>query len=519
MSDDPIRKDSHQPPTVGFFGAPVPQPTEKTTSASAGPPASRIPEGERFGEFVLLGEVGRGGMGVVYRAYEVKLDRVVAVKMILPGALASEAELQRFNIEASATARLHHPHIVKVHRVGIHEDRHYYSMDFIEGPSLAQRLAHGPMPSRPAARYVAMIARAIHHAHEQGILHRDLKPANILVDAADQPHVTDFGLAKQFTSDTSQTRTGALMGTPGSMAPEQAAGEKNLTPACDVYGLGALLYELLTARPPFKAETVIDTLYQVMEHEPVPPRLLNPRVDRDLETICLKCLRKAPRDRYGSAAELAADLDRYLHGESIQARSLNMVDQLARMLGRSQYDLEFRHYGSMLYVFAVIVGTAHIIKHFLIAGRQAVAWIVGVQVVQFALLILVVGRWRRSGSLVPRTTAERQLWSVWISYVVTCALMGLCTHWLYGEEALYEGKLYPYYALVGGMAFFVLGSSYWGRCYAISMAFLVLGLVLAWFPGWGALGFGGVWVMALVTLGTHLRGLGLEKGEQEEIGG
>ncbi len=193
--------------------------------------------GERFGDFVLLGELGRGGMGVVYKAFEPELGRYVAVKMILSGALSDSAELQRFHTEASAAARLRHSHIVKVHRVGTCGGRHYYSMDYIDGKSLAQCVADGPLPGRTAARYLLTVSRAIHHAHEQGILHRDLKPANILIDAADEPHVTDFGLAKQLSGDQGQTRTGAVLGTPSYMAPEQARGDKELTPATDVYGL------------------------------------------------------------------------------------------------------------------------------------------------------------------------------------------------------------------------------------------------------------------------------------------
>ncbi len=249
------------------------------TVAHSGPgPALPLPPCEpapqRFGDYELLGEVGRGGMGVVYKAREAGLDRVVAVKMLLPGAVPDGEELQRFRTEAAAAARLQHPHIVAVHRVGEVGGRHFYSMDFIDGVSLTQRLAEGPLPGRTAARYAAVVARALHHAHQHGILHRDIKPGNVLLDADDRPHVTDFGLAKQYTSDSGQTRTGSVLGTPSYMAPEQALGRKDLGPACDVYGVGAMLYELLTGRPPFKAETPLDTLSQVIEVEPVPPRWL-----------------------------------------------------------------------------------------------------------------------------------------------------------------------------------------------------------------------------------------------------
>ena len=258
-------------------------------------------------------------MGVVFKARDVKLNRFVAVKMILPAAMPDETDLERFQTEASAAACLKHPNIVAVHAVGQEDGRWYYCMDLIEGPSLAKRLSSGPLPGRAAAHYMVGVARGIDHAHRNGVLHRDLKPANILLDADDQPHVADFGLAKQMTAGPPRlTRTGAILGTPGYMAPEQASGAKEIGPACDVYGLGALLYELLTGRPPFQAETPLDTLMQVLERDPAPPRLLNPKVDRDLETICLKCLQKDPGPPLPVGRDGRRRPGRYLNGESIR---------------------------------------------------------------------------------------------------------------------------------------------------------------------------------------------------------
>jgi hypothetical protein len=445
-------------------------------------------------------------MGVVFKAWEPGLRRFVALKMLLPGAAADEGELRRFRSEATAAASLQHPNIVAVHQVGNFDGSPFFSMDFIDGPSLAQRLTSGPLPGRAAARLMARVARAIHHAHQNRILHRDLKPGNILIDAAEEPHVTDFGLAKQLSADQGQTRTGTILGTPSYMSPEQASGKKELTVACDVYGLGAVLYELLTTRPPFRAETTLDTILQVLESEPAPPRLLNPQVGRDLETICLKCLEKDPRARYASALELAEDLERYADGESIKARSLNLVDRLARTLERSQLDVEFRSYGVVLYWFALIVAFTHLIKHFQIALRQPVFIVAANQGLQFVLMGIVFWRYRPQG-MMPSTTAERQLWSVWIGYIVASVMISLLTKALFGVEQLYLQIDYPYFAVTAGLAFFTLGGSYWGWCYVFSLAFFVAAWVMLLDLRWAVLEFGGLWGVVLLTLGRHLRRL------------
>ena len=284
------------------------------------------PAGRVFGNYELLEEIGRGGMGVVFKARQRTLDRVVALKITLAGSQSTAAEIKRFHTEAKAAATLQHPNVVAIHEVGEHEGVHYFSMDYIDGSSLAQVISRTPLPAGRAARYVKIIAEAIHYAHQRGILHRDLKPHNVIINSKDEPCVTDFGLARQFEVDSDLTISGAVLGTPSYMPPEQAEGRgKEIGPLSDVYSLGAILYDGLTGRPPFRADTPLDTLRQVIESEPAPPRLLNRKVPRDLETICLKCLAKAPSQRYASAQELADDLGRFIKREPIHARPVGWL--------------------------------------------------------------------------------------------------------------------------------------------------------------------------------------------------
>jgi serine/threonine protein kinase len=314
-----------------------------------------------FGNYQLLEEIARGGMGVVFKARQTTLHRTVALKMILAGKLASPALVQRFHTEAEAAANLTHPNIVAIHEVGEHEGQHYFSMDYIEGQNLAERMRQGPMPLKQAAGCVRTIAGAIHYAHQRGVLHRDLKPSNILLDGQGRPHVTDFGLAKLVEQESSLTQSQDVMGTPGYMAPEQAAGDmRQLTIAADIYSLGAILYELLTGRPPFRASTPLETMRQVMEQEPEPPSLVrnsrlkeahNPKpeidpnrltssaaetLDRDLETICLKCLEKDPQRRYASAGDLAEDLEHWERFEPVRARPISSWVRVQRWTRRNR---------------------------------------------------------------------------------------------------------------------------------------------------------------------------------------
>jgi WD40 repeat protein/predicted Ser/Thr protein kinase len=290
-----------------------------------------------FGDYVLERELARGGMGVVYQARQVKLNRPVALKMILAGQLATEADVRRFYLEAEAAANLDHPGIVPIYEVGQHENQHFFSMGFVEGRSLAETIAAGPLPPREAAALVRELAEAVQYAHDHGVIHRDLKPANVLLDARRRPKVTDFGLAKKLKGDSGLTASGQIMGTPSYMPPEQAAGQADVGPLADVYGLGAVLYHLLTGRPPFQSASAMDTLFQVLEREPLAPRQLNPQVPRDLETACLKCLEKVPAKRYASASALGEDLRRYLAGEPIVARPVSWTERAWRWCKRNPW--------------------------------------------------------------------------------------------------------------------------------------------------------------------------------------
>jgi serine/threonine protein kinase len=354
------------------YATEVPAPADGAdffTTVPEVPAEQPLPPAERSGilDYEILAEVGRGGMGVVYKARQKSLKRLVALKMILSGAHAGTEELARFHTEAEAVARLQHPNIVQIYEIGEHGGRPFLALEFVDGGSLADRLREAPLAPGPAARLLETLARAVHDAHRQGVVHRDLKPANILLGSPSPPtprprsggegsnppplapsgrgagseglatpKITDFGLAKRLDEDQQRTRTGAILGTPCYMAPEQAQGRVHeVGPLTDVYALGALLYECLTGRPPFQGATPLDTMDQVLKDEPVPPRRLQPQLPRDLETICLKCLEKDPRKRYASALDLADDLARFRAGASIRARPMGPLERVGRWCRRN----------------------------------------------------------------------------------------------------------------------------------------------------------------------------------------
>src|SRR5947208_11330757 len=330
----------------------------KASNANAAPLTKKAAGGREtpanFGDYELLEEIGRGGQGVVYRAHQKSLNRTVALKVIGLGHWATEAHLKRFRREAEAAASLEHPSIVPIHEVGEREGTCYFSMGFIEGDQLNEMVRRESMPVRRAAELIAKVARTVHYAHEHHILHRDIKPGNILLDRQGEPHLTDFGLARLVETESTITRTIEVLGTPSYMAPEQAVGNNAaITRATDVYGLGAVLYQLLTGHPPFAGGTTYETVRLVLDTEPRQPRLLNPKIDRDLNTICLKCLEKDPKRRYASALALAEDLERWLKHEPIRARRTRLVTRGRKWVRRNP---SIAVMAAMLLILAVPLG-------------------------------------------------------------------------------------------------------------------------------------------------------------------
>lgn len=436
---------------------------------SAGSSAGvQIPQ--QIGDYELIEEIGRGGMGVVFKARQQSLGREVALKMILRGALASDSDVARFRVEAESAARLDHPHIVPVYEVGDHDGAPFFSMRYVEGTTLAERLQDGPLPPREAAELLAPVCRAIEAAHQQGLLHRDLKPSNILIDADGRSYVSDFGLAKRVEPsvvvdaadaaaensspsssalERSITQSGAILGTPGYMAPEQAAGRRGeVSPATDVYSLGAILYAMLTGRAPFQAAGHVETILLVLEQDPLPPRLLNPRADGDLEMIALKCLQKPAELRYQSAAALADDLEARLAGNPVSARSTRLTQVLSRLFRETHHAGVLENWG-LLWMWHSLV-----LVSLCLATNAFQLLKIDDRLPYLGIWVLGAGVWarifwmlrRRAG---PITFVERQIAHIWAGSMIAATLL-FAVEWLLDFPVL---RLSPVLALISGMVF------------------------------------------------------------------
>jgi predicted Ser/Thr protein kinase len=457
----------------------------------------------------VIRELARGGMGVVYEARQVSLDRPVAVKIILHGGLASEADRRRFLAEAAAAAKLKHPNIVVIHEVGNYDGQPFFSMELVAGETLSQLVRRQRPTPTQAARYARDVAAALQFAHEHGVLHRDVKPSNVLVDESGRVRVMDFGLAKQIDAHEQLTVTGQLLGTPSYMAPEQVSGAAGeVGPTVDVYGLGALLYELLTGRPPFAGANQAETMLAVLTCEPPPPRRINPATPPALEMIALKCLEKDPRRRYASTAEVAADLDRYLAGESLSIASPNLLSRVARTLERSQFDRNVYEIARVVAYVALIALAAHVAVwvNYLRATPHPAAWVAGIRAAELAAMAAVF--WpRRRDWFPPQGAAARQLCSIWIGYLAGSSALYLIDYRLTPGDPYFGLRAYPPMAVLASLAFFTLGSTYWGYCHLIGGAFLVLALAMThWLPV-APLAFGLAWAGSLLLLGARLKRL------------
>jgi serine/threonine protein kinase len=491
----------------------------------------------------MLGVLGCGGMGMVYQARHVQLNRLVALKMILSGAHAGPTERARLRTEAEAIARLHHPHIVQIYEVGEHAGLPFLALEFVDGGSLAQALASGQWTMASldaalcAAQLVETLARAMHSAHQQGIVHRDLKPANILLVSGGvvsgewskstaqrptthhspltthQPKITDFGLAKCLDAQAGLTQTGAVVGTPSYMAPEQADSKIHAVgPATDVYALGAILYEVLTGRPPFLGATLLDTLEQVRSQEPQPPRALQPKVPRDLNTICLKCLEKDPRHRYGSALELADDLKRFRQGELIHARPFTLMDRMARTLNRDQHVVQFHVLADILWWFIPFPALTHLLGFLLIRhGWPPVTalWTTAATVVPLIIGILWISFYRH---WLPSGPSLRDFWSLRIGHWVAVVLLPFLCYLMATPDRPWQPlTTYPLWALISGVAVFSMGSSFWGRFYVIGLLLFAMAFVMTIQPEWAVLEFGAMLSAMMAVMALHLRRIRVER--------
>ncbi len=484
------------------------------------PPPLPSPTLPQVPDCEVLSLLGSGGMGKVYKARQLSLKRLVAVKMILAGVEPAGEETGRFRVEAEAVARLQHPNIVRIFEIGEAQGCPYLVLEYVDGGSLADRLDSGPLPPDQAAALVATLARAIHFAHQQHVIHRDLKPSNVLLAGDGSPRIGDFGLAKLLAGDGSLSQSGnrspgpaltvsgSVLGTPSYMAPEQADGRnRQIGPRTDVYGLGAILYECLTGQPPFAGANLLETLERVRSEAPVAPRRHYPELPVDLQTICLKCLAKEPEQRYASAAALAEDLERYLEREPIRARSPNLIDRLAWTLNRSrELPVSLKSLDSLQLLIPVpfLFQLAILVLAFRSPWYGWIALVVTLASMASAILIylLVSGE----GFRVPLNATTRHLWSIRVGLLLGMVTLAILSYQMRPPDRPWDPlTVFPWGAVLVGATFFSLGGVYWGRMYLFGMAFFVLALLLPSGLKWGPLALGALVSLFLLVALRHAR--------------
>jgi tRNA A-37 threonylcarbamoyl transferase component Bud32 len=465
---------------------------------------ARLPQGDvetDFADYKILEEIARGGMGIVYRARQKSLNRIVALKMILHGKLANQEEVQRFQKEAKAAGALDHPGIVAIHEIGVDQNQHYFSMAFVDGPSLEKFTADNPLRARAAAALFLKIVEAVAYAHDHGVVHRDLKPSNILVDTNGDPQITDFGLAKDISADTLLTKTGQVMGTPAFMSPEQAFGRVDVVgPTSDIYSIGAIIYRVLTGRPPFIGASPFEIVRQVREVSPAKLRSLDKRISRELELICLKCLEKDPQQRYVDAHELKEDLNRYLKGEAVRVASRNPVKRVGGQLRYNLDQEQFQGWGLAFIVFGIVIFVAHLVTTWLLlAGVEGALWYWVPRVGEAAVLLVLLYVFHPQ--IFPRNPNERVLSSLFIGYWLATFFIAVTLQ----VSDLDLLLVYPFSSVCAAVCFSVLGARFWGSNFWIAAAFFLMAPALP-LSVWSPAAYGSLWLAAALTNGIKYWG-------------